>query len=439
MGGFYLRRDPIAISPRGEHSDEGIVWRSKLHCLVFGLKNALFSENLFIQWAMSSFVFLGLTSCLFLFPTLVLETDSLEMSSSQDQDHSGMEDKTAQLGFVKSVLQVFSGSRLRTPGVSKTLDSDPIRRDETGQDDRDHVSGSSPDEVLLTEEITDSTASLDAGPSYRYNDGSPALTHGGSSDGFRYFRNDAVGVDQGKGGISSPARGQSKTDKSSSDPSSFPLSRPVAGYVSTRDNDFFRERSEHLSVARMGQWDLQNVTQRDVKRPKERSRDKAYKQRFSMESSSAQAFRTNVVFQTSGSRALGAGNQSFKDTPAPSGYGHGIESGFPPSSPLRHGGSQYPDGTFEIFLIFNGGTTVHRVWDSMHVSQLITEAGTLFGVDPQDLALILLSGSPSSIPRTGRISGPPRIAPGSSVLVFEVATGRNAGASSITRAYFSFP
>ncbi len=56
----------------------------------------------------------------------------------------------------------------------------------------------------------------------------------------------------------------------------------------------------------------------------------------------------------------------------------------------------------------------------MHVSQLISEAGTLFGVDPQDLALIFFSGSPSSIPRTGRVSGPPRIAPGSTVLVFEV-------------------
>ncbi len=83
------------------------------------------------------------------------------MSSSQDQVHSEMEDRTAQSGFVKSVFQVFSGSRFRTPGVPKTLDSDSIRRDETGQGDRDHVSGSLSEEMVLTEEITDSAASLD--------------------------------------------------------------------------------------------------------------------------------------------------------------------------------------------------------------------------------------------------------------------------------------
>ncbi len=348
-----------------------------------------------------------------------------------------MENRTVQSGFVKSVLQVFSGSRFRTPGSLKTLDSDPIRRDENRQGDRDHVSGSTSDEVVLTEEITDSAASLDEGPSrsYHYDGGSPTFTNGGSSSGFRYFRNDAVGIDQGQGGISSPAGEQSKMDKFPSDPSSFPLSRPVAGYISdhlkkpsyvsahssTQDHELIHEHSEHLSIARMGQWDPQNVTQRDPKRPKERSRDKAYKQRFSMGSSSVQGYRTNVVFQTSVNFGVqGAGNQSFKNTPAPSGRGHGIGSGFLPPSPLRHGDSQYPDGSFEIFLVFNGGTTVHRVWDSMHVSQLISEAGTIFGVDPQDLALILFSGSPSSIPRTGRVSGPPRIAPGSTVLVFEV-------------------
>jgi hypothetical protein len=83
------------------------------------------------------FVFHGLTSRLFLLLLLVLGPDSLKMSSSQDLDHSEMEDRTAQSGFVKSVLQVFSGSRFRTPGGSKTLDSDPIRRDETCQGDRE--------------------------------------------------------------------------------------------------------------------------------------------------------------------------------------------------------------------------------------------------------------------------------------------------------------
>ena len=37
---------------------------------------------------------------------------------------------------------------------------------------------------------------------------------------------------------------------------------------------------------RFGRDDAENVTHRDNKRPKERSRDQAYKKRFSMESSS---------------------------------------------------------------------------------------------------------------------------------------------------------
>ncbi len=79
-----------------------------------------------------------------------------------------------------------------------------------------------------------------------------------------------------------------------------------------------------------------------------------------------------------------------------------------------------PEGTFEIFLTFSGGTVVHRVWDSMPIAQLTFDAGILFGIDHQDLALILFSGSlgPTSIPRAGRVSGPPRISPESIVFVF---------------------
>jgi hypothetical protein len=56
----------------------------------------------------------------------------------------------------------------------------------------------------------------------------------------------------------------------------------------------------------------------------------------------------------------------------------------------------------------------------MPIARLIFDAGILFGIDPQDLALILFSGpqGPTTIPRTGNISGPPRISPGSTVFVF---------------------
>jgi hypothetical protein len=56
----------------------------------------------------------------------------------------------------------------------------------------------------------------------------------------------------------------------------------------------------------------------------------------------------------------------------------------------------------------------------MPIVQLTFDAGILFGIDHQDLALILFSSplGPTSIPRAGRVSGPPRISPGSTVFVF---------------------
>jgi hypothetical protein len=166
------------------------------------------------------------------------------MSSSQEPDQSEVEDRTAQPGFVRTVLQVFSGSRFRTPESPKTFGS---RRDENRQGDRAHLSGLTSDEVVLTKEIPDDTTPLDEGlsKSFRYNDGSPTLTNGGPSSGFRYFKNDekmghAVGVSQGKGLMSSlpsPMREQGKMDNFLSDLSSFPLSRPVAGYVSDHSKE----------------------------------------------------------------------------------------------------------------------------------------------------------------------------------------------------------
>jgi hypothetical protein len=56
----------------------------------------------------------------------------------------------------------------------------------------------------------------------------------------------------------------------------------------------------------------------------------------------------------------------------------------------------------------------------MPISQLVLDAGMLFGIDHQELTLILFSGpqGPTSIPQTGKVSGPPRISPGSTVFVF---------------------
>ncbi len=163
------------------------------------------------------------------------------------------------------------------------------------------------------------------------------------------------------------------------------------------------------------------MTQRDSKRSKERTKDKAYKQRFSMVSSTDMAeFRPSPAFQTI--------------TPAPSRLG-GI--GFPGSSwsPLMTGtgGPTQPgstlmsspaNGTFEICLIYSGAQVVHRVWDSMLISQLCMDAGSVFGLNQHELILVLFTGSPATLQRGATIVGPPRVTPGSTVMVFHVSVSR---------------
>jgi hypothetical protein len=154
-----------------------------------------------------------------------------------------------------------------------------------------------------------------SGKSFRYDEGSQTLANGRSSSGFRYFKPDedsplsrspvvekagnAGDNRQKKGLISdllSAVKDQSKIGDCLQDPS-LPLSRPAAGYApwnvssSIVPRPHARDENPHeglddCSVARLGQWNPQNVTQRDSKRPKERPRDRVYKQRFSMGGSS---------------------------------------------------------------------------------------------------------------------------------------------------------
>jgi hypothetical protein len=62
----------------------------------------------------------------------------------------------------------------------------------------------------------------------------------------------------------------------------------------------------------------------------------------------------------------------------------------------------------------------------MEISQLITEAGLVFALEPSEVTLILLSMTPTSLRRGARISGPPRITAGSTVMVFHLPVARSA-------------
>jgi hypothetical protein len=368
----------------------------------------------------------------------------------------GEEDDRSQPGFISTILSVLSGSRRhRSPASSSKFD--PIQEQNISQSDRLASQEIAPDRVLSSgirnEDATPPPEALSKSEkSFRYDEGPQILANEGSSSGFRYFKH---GEDDGSSLLSSvvgnaghagddsqanvlltvsvsPVGNQSKIGGFLSNPP-FPLSRPGAGYApyvssSVTHRPYARNERPHegmddVSVARLGQWNTQNITQRDFKRPKERPRDKVYKQRFSMGGSSCvPEYRSNVVFRTNVDPKLtNVENFSPKDTPAPSGFGH-LEPGINPSSPLRGASNSPSDCTFEIFLTFSGGTVVHRVWDSMPIAQLIFDAGILFGMDHHDLALILFPGSqgPTSIPLTERVSGPPRITPASTVFVFYV-------------------
>jgi len=83
-------------------------------------------------------------------------------------------------------------------------------------------------------------------------------------------------------------------------------------------------------------------------------------------------------------------------------------------------GQQPPDQSFEVHLIFEGTMVSYRVWPAMAIQQLVLEAGRIFGIDSNDIILVLFSLVPASLHRDGFIHGPPRVDPGARIMVFNV-------------------
>jgi hypothetical protein len=194
------------------------------------------------------------------------------------------------------------------------------------------------------------------------------------------------------------------------------------------DGSEFQGGGDDLS-SRLGRNDAENITQRDAKRPKERTRDKAYKQRFSMGSSVDMSGLPHTAFVSAPAGERGQVQQSFANARSPTspafpGLGWGTGSVQPPSVVTgRATSSSTPLGNFQISLTHSGTTVMHMVWDAMPISQLIHEAGSIFGLDPTEVVLILFSAQPRSLHRGARIVGPPpnpRVTPGSNIMVFQI-------------------
>jgi hypothetical protein len=77
---------------------------------------------------------------------------------------------------------------------------------------------------------------------------------------------------------------------------------------------------------------------------------------------------------------------------------------------------------FDITLIYEGDRVRHQVAAHMPVAELSAEAAAIFQINAADVILLLYGIIPRTLPRNGRISDPPRVIAGSTVLVFCVAT-----------------
>ena len=182
---------------------------------------------------------------------------------------------------------------------------------------------------------------------------------------------------------------------------------------------------------RLGHNDEGNITQRDGKRPKERSRDKAYKQRFSMGSSGGVGGFSHPAFFVSGSIGPDQGVSVGQSTPVRRDETprQSWEYGYVKPASVVRGHmreSAASSAQFEILLSYGGSTVNRRVWDEMPIAQLMAEAGSIFGLDSTELILVLSSSPPMTLQRGGSIMGPPRVCPGSNVIVLQVHAPRSA-------------
>jgi hypothetical protein len=147
---------------------------------------------------------------------------------------------------------------------------------------------------------------------------------------------------------------------------------------------------EDLSV-RVGRNEIQNVTERETKRRRDRPKDLDYKRRFSVSSDlpitiAPQFGRYSAEHEPVGGYAWPREDHVLTQHVVTSEFGQRVvvKSGRLQCSPMPSVPS--PDGLpFQIKLIYSGQTVLHQVWDQMLVSQLAEEAGSILASTPHSL------------------------------------------------------
>jgi hypothetical protein len=199
------------------------------------------------------------------------------------------------------------------------------------------------------------------------------------------------------------------------------------GSITPGDNEVFQRRGStagDVEVSqRQGRASLENVTRRETKRPSERSRDREYQRRFSLGVS-----RPHVPPPA----PLGGHSWPREDPFSPPVRSlvaveigspttlYGQDNGNNRSDGPTQSGRNTADQPYHIRLICSGESAQHVVWPSMPISDLIRDAGHIFGLDSSGISLVLFSTSPEVLRRESTIFGPPFVAPNSSVMVFSL-------------------
>ena len=117
--------------------------------------------------------------------------------------------------------------------------------------------------------------------------------------------------------------------------------------------------------------------------------------------------------QTQGGRYPVPGGHKLSDD--------GAGGGNSPSGIRVRGGQTPGTGDYVINLTYEGHLTRHQVNQHMLVEELATEAANTYHLNGIDLVLMLFGMNPQTLLRQNRLSDPPRVGPGATVLVFCIA------------------
>jgi hypothetical protein len=213
---------------------------------------------------------------------------------------------------------------------------------------------------------------------------------------------------------------------------SFPSESPR---TLTRDIPVrFHAGRESLSVKK-------NITVRDSKRPKEKSQDRDYKQRYSVSPGKLiGGFGVEVRDHVShsdhanlhppddqdagGNRQSSSGKGSIPFRAPDRNPAH-----TPSSVPSTRNGDQTRDGgspdftnPITVTLIYDERPVLHQVWGDMPVTQLLQDAASIFGFHPPltSIVLMLFGLQPATLRIGYLLSDPPRVTEGETILVFRV-------------------